>query len=169
MALLVLATELLRLPVAAIDVNARIGKIHDVLIDIETGKFEGVTVSPDWLSRPKFVASGDIVSVDPHGIVIKSADQVVAIEEVVRAKNIWQKKSRLIGMKAVTQSGKGLGRVSDLVISLQTDKVVKIYVDSLLAHRIISWDKVIKIEKRKVVVEDDIALVKGQAAAVEGA
>lgn len=170
MGILILASELLRLPVAALDVNARVGKVHDVLIDIETGKFEGITVSPDWLSKPKFVSSQDIVSVDPQGVVISAAEHIVDIKEVVRAKHIWERKIKLIGLKVITQSGKGLGRVNDLVISLQTDKVVRLYVGSFLQDKVISWAKVVKIDKKAVVVDDDVEMVKaGTAVEMEGA
>lgn len=168
MGILVLASELLKLPVAAMDVGGRVGKVHDVLIDMETGKFEGITVSPDWLSKPKLIAAQDIVSVDPQGVVINTAEHIMDIKDVIRAKNIWEKKIKLIGHKVVTQTGKGLGKVTDLVISMQTDKVVKIYVGSFLADRVISWAKVVKIDKKAVVVEDDLEPVKAQPA-LEGA
>lgn len=170
MAPLILATDILRLPIAALGLQGRVGKVKDVLIDAERGIFEGVTVTVDWLAKPKFVAVADIFAIDERGITVKSPDDVVDLGEVLRAKAIFESKFRMIGLAVVTQSGKRLGKITDLVISTQTGRVVKFYVGSFLSDRVIPWEKVIKVERKKMIVDDDFELAKAASAmAAEGA
>lgn len=160
MALLVLASDIIKLPVAAIDLSARVGKVRDVFVDTDTGDFIGVTVTVDWLGKPKFVTAQDIVAIEPRGLIVKTSSHLVEIEEIVKVKKIYEKRFRLIGLSVITQSGRRLGKVTDLVISTQTNKVVRIYVGSWLQDRIIPWHKIVKIDRKAVVVEDDVEEVK---------
>lgn len=167
MAPLILASDLVRLPVLTIATQNRVGRVRDVLVDAASGRFEGVTVAIDWLGKAKFAAAQDIISIESVGLTVKSPSDVVELAEVVRAKNVYDSKFRLIGLKVVTSSGKWLGKVSDLVISLPTGHVVKIYIASILSlsDRVIPWEKVIKIDRRGVVVDDDLDFIKAVAAA----
>lgn len=154
--MLVLASQILKLPVVAHDVSERVGRVHDLFIDADKGELLGLAISPDWLSKPKLIVADDIRDIDQSGVIIKNHRNIVEIDDVVKIKKIRDDKFRVIGLKVITQSGKRLGKVSDLVISLQTNKIVKFYVKSWLADRIISWQKVVKISRKAVVVEDDV-------------
>lgn len=164
MSLLILATELLKLPVVALAPPSRVGRVYDILIDTDTAQFQGLMVVVDWLSPHKFVSSRDIISIDPSGIVVGSPNDVVSIDEVVRAKAAYKRKFKLIGIKVKTQSGKNLGWVNDAVISIDVNRVVRFYVSNFITDRIITWPKVIKIEKGLMLVEDDFEIAKAQPA-----
>ncbi|MBI3495638.1 PRC-barrel domain-containing protein [Candidatus Berkelbacteria bacterium] len=158
MASLVLASSLLKLPVGTLQPPVKIGKVKDVVIDPKGGRFLGVTVSVSLLQPPLFVSTSDMLAVDHAGVVIKSEEALVEINEIVRAKEALREGIRLIGLRVVTTSNKRLGRVSDLVIDLEGERVAKYYVSSWFSERIFPASAVVKITKKELVVESDEAL-----------
>lgn len=155
---LVLASSILRLPVGTLQPPVRIGKVKDVVIDPKGGAFLGVTVSTSLLKPALFTTAADIIAVDRAGLVIKSEDSLVEINEIVRAKEALRQGVRVIGLAVVTQSRKRVGRVSDLAIDLEGERVAKYYVRSWLSERIIPATAVVKITRKELVIESDEAI-----------
>lgn len=155
---LVLASSMLRLPVGTLQPPVRIGRVKDVVIDPKGGAFLGVTVSTSLLKPPLFTTAADIIAVDRGGLVIKSEESLVEINEIVRAKEAIRQGVRVIGLPVVTQSRKRVGRVSDLAIDLEGERVAKYYVHSWLSERIIPSTNVVKITRKELVIESDEAI-----------
>ncbi|MFY9484348.1 MAG: PRC-barrel domain-containing protein [Patescibacteria group bacterium] len=162
---LVLASSILRLPVGTLEPPVRIGKVKDVVIDPKGGAFLGVTVSISLLKPALFATAADIIAVDRGGLVIKSEEALVEINEIVRAKEALGQGIRVIGLPVTTQSRKRVGRVSDLAIDLEGERVAKYYVRSWFSERIIPSTAVVKITRKELVIESDEAI--GGAAAPE--
>lgn len=158
MASLVLASSMLRLPVGTLEPPIKVGRVKDVVIDPKGGVFHGLTVSTSLLKPPFFLSGSDIIAVDRAGVVIKSTDSLVDIAEVVRAKEALKEGIRVIGLKVLTQSRKKVGRVSDLAIDLEGQRVAKYYIRSWFSERIIPATSVVKITKKELVIESDEAI-----------
>lgn len=161
------ARKLIGLPVAAMDTQSKIGEIRQILVDPENGRLLGFEIATGGILNPKkILATTDIRDWDPNGIVTASIDNLVESKEVVRIKEVLDRKIFLIGMKAKTESGKGLGMVEDLLIDTDTECVAKYYLKDLLGKaRILTADKVIKID-RQIIFADDTAEIPPGAAGV---
>lgn len=161
------AKNLIGMPVAAEDVQAKAGVIHQLIIDPNNGNLMGFVVSLGGLFSPKRVLSvTDILDWDPQAIVTRSSDDLVEAKEIIRIKEILDQKINLLGMRAKTESGKGLGMVENLLIDTDSQRVTKYYLKDLLGDsRIFESEKVQKIDKA-VIFSDDVAEPPAGAAGV---
>ena len=161
------AKKLIGLPIAAVDTQSKVGEINQILIDPNNGNLLGFLVSSGGIFSPKKVLSvTDIREWDPNGIVTESINNLVEAAEIVRIKEILSRKIILLGMRAKTESGKGLGVVEDLLIDTDGQCVAKYYLKDLLGDaRIFTADKVVKIDKQ-IIFSDDVAEPPAGAAGV---
>jgi len=159
------AKKILGLSVAAVDTESKIGEIRQLLIEPENGTLLGFLVQTGGILSPKKVLSAvDIREWDPNGLVTESIDNLVPPAEIVRIKEVLDKKIILIGMAAKTESGKRLGTVEDLLIDTDTNTVAKYYLKDLLGQaKIFTADKVIKIEKAIIFTDDVLEPPPGAA------
>jgi len=161
------AKKLIGLPVAAVDTQSKVGEIRQVLIDPENGHLMGFLVKEGGIfSSTKVLSDIDIADWDPNGLVTETIDNLVPPSEIVRINEILKKKIFLIGMPAKTESGKSLGSVEDLLIDTDTSSVAKYYLKDILGNsRVLSADKVIKIDKQ-ITFADDVGEIPTGAAGV---
>lgn len=160
------AKKLMDLPVAAMDTRAKIGEVGEILVAPENGKLLGFLINERGFSLAprKALAIFDIKTWDPKGLVTESYDNLVDSDEIVRIKEVLDKKIILLGLKARTESGKNLGSIEDFLIDTETEMVVKYYLKDLLGKsRIFPADKVISIETKglpfgdkAVIFSDDV-------------
>jgi len=152
------ARKLIGLPIAAMDTQAKIGEIREVLVDPENGRLLGFLVGEGGIfSTQKALSIVDVRDFDPNGLVTESSENLVAPAEIVRIKEVLDKKIFLIGKSAKTESGKSLGKIEDLLIDTDTQSVAKYYLKDLLGNsRIFTTDKVIKIDKA-IIFSDEVA------------
>jgi len=160
------AKKLIGLPVAAMDTQSKVGEIRQILIDPENGRLLGFLVSTgELLGTKKVLSVIDIKEWDPNGIVVSSIENLIGKSEIVRVKEILKKKIFILGMKAITESGKSLGEVEDILLDTDTECVVKYYLKDLMQSRVFPAEKVVKIEK-EIVFSDDTAEIPTGAAGV---
>ena len=152
------AKKLIGLPVAALESQAKIGEIREIIVDPENGRLLGFLVaSGGLLSAKKALAIVDVRDFDPNGIVTASADNLVEPQEIVRINEVLVNKLFLIGKSAKTEAGKNLGVVEDLLVDTETQSVAKYYLKDLLGNaRILTADKVVKIDK-VIIFSDEVA------------
>lgn len=162
---LILSSDLMRLPVAALDTASRIGSVDTLLVDTDRSMVVGFLISLGLFTKKKFLAMTDIHSIDHQGLVVQSVETLVELQEVVRAKKILDEGIKILGHPVQTDRGKKLGRVSDLLVETQTGQITKYYVHGLLTDRIIPTEKIVKITRQAVIVENEEP-VKAEPAAV---
>lgn len=152
------AKKLIGMPVAAEDVQAKVGEIRQVIIDPTNGNLLGFLVTGGGIFAPKRALSvTDIDDWDPKAIVIRSSYDLVETQEIIRFKEILDRNLNLLGMTAKTESGKRLGAVEDLLIDTENLCVEKYYLKDLLGDaRIFGAEKVVKIDKN-IIFDDDVA------------
>lgn len=161
------ARKIIGLSVAALDTQSKIGEISQILIDPNNGNLVGFIVVTGGILSPKKVLSiTDVRDWDPNGIVTSSIDNLVDSKEIIRIKEILDKKIFLLGMRAKIESGKNLGVVEDFLIDTENQSVIKYYLKDLLGNsRIFLSNKVVKID-HQIIFADDTTEVPTNAAGV---
>lgn len=152
---LVLTTSLVGVAVVASKEKAHVGTIASTFFDIERGLVIGFTITPGWLKASLFVYLDDFVSLNRSAMVVKSKDRVLPLEKVEEVKSLGRKGVKLIGLKVVNQSGKTLGKVSDLAISLENGLIIRLFIGSLWGDRVIPREKIVQITRKKIIIDDD--------------
>jgi len=151
------ATKIIGLPVAAFDTQSKAGIVSDILIDPDNGNLLGFLINEGILVAKKVLAISDVKEWDPNGLVTESIENLVGINDVVRIKELIDKKVHLLGMRAKTESGKSLGEVENYLVDSTCQCVTKYYLKDILGKkRILTADKVIKINKI-IVFSDEIS------------
>lgn len=156
---LILASSFPGLPVTDTK-GKQLGTITGTLIDMDDGVLVGLTVKKSLITPQHFIHFEDIEDMYHSHIQVKKQEYVVPLKDEPRAQKIEKKGFRLIGLRVVTKSGKKIGRLDDMAISLNMGAVVRFYVKSLFMNRIIDRDNVIEVSKKKIVVEDDMTYAK---------
>lgn len=156
------ALKLINLPVAAEDTLSKVGSIRQIVVDPANGHILGFLVAPGgFFAKLKVLSIVDVKFWDPAGLVTAYENNLVNLLEIVRIKNVLDRKIDLIQMPAQTESGKSLGQVDDFLIDTDTESIVKYYLKDLLGKtRVMPADKVISIDK-KIVFADDAAVEAG--------
>ncbi|KKQ18687.1 MAG: hypothetical protein US31_C0002G0032 [Berkelbacteria bacterium GW2011_GWA1_36_9] len=157
------ATKLMGLPVGARDTQAKVGVIRQILVDPQNGSLLGFLVQTNGFFTPqKALSIIDVIDWDPNGLVTESIDNLVDPLEIVRLKEVIAKNIYLLGMKAKTESGIGLGEVENFLIDTDTQSVTKYYLKNLLGtNRILMSDKVFQIDKAIIFTDDVVEPPEG--------
>ena len=155
--MLIQASDLIGLPVGALNTQSKIGQVQKIIIDPANGKLLGFEVKKSgFFSKNKILSAADILEFEQQGLVTGNEENLVNPEEVIRIKEVIGEKIKVLGAKAITESKKYLGRIYDLLIDTDNLMVVKYYIKNLWQDRIVPSNKVVKIEKKGVIFAEDI-------------
>ncbi|MBI2589604.1 PRC-barrel domain-containing protein [Candidatus Berkelbacteria bacterium] len=145
-----------QLPVAALDEEARVGTVLDVVLHPDTGELIGFWIQPmGWLSRKKALSSRDVVSYEAQAIIINSHDSLLSPDEIQPFKSATRRRERWLGKRVESEEHEYIGRVSDLVIETDLEMLAKIHVNQLFGpERIIAREQIVKVTPKIIVVRD---------------
>lgn len=150
------AGNFIKLPVITQD-GQYVGKIEKIVFSSEQSLMLGFFVKTrDFLSKIKVISTQDILVYHRKMIILNSIDSLVEINEIVRIEQEIKKGLKIIGANALTESGKNIGKVYDLLIDTDSGMILKFYTTSIFGQRIIPTEKVIEINKKGVIFSDDI-------------
>lgn len=161
----ILLSTIFKVPVYALDIQAKVGFVDSYVIDPKDGRLIGFLIRKNFFKPLKILAFDDVIEINANAIVTKAEEQIMEVSEIVRAKDILNAGIKVLNQKVVTNSRKSIGRVEDLLVNTQTGMITKYYVKTLLESRIIPAEKVIKITHKEIVVQDDVLESKIQMAA----
>jgi len=157
--MLIQASTIIGLPIAAMDTESKVGKIENIVVDPDSGELVGFFVKPlGMFARNKVLSALDVIDIDKNGMVVKSEESLVDLSEIVKMEQIIKKNIKIIGQKAITESKKYLGKVNDLLIDTESALVLKYYIGDILENRIIPNDKLIKITQNALIFSDDVVM-----------
>jgi sporulation protein YlmC with PRC-barrel domain len=162
------ASKLIDMPVGAIDEQAKIGKVADIVINPEDGKLLGFIVSSGLLGFHKLtIGWPDVIECDENGLVIQTSGNLMPIADNVRIAKAVENEFTLDNIPVETKSGHRLGNLYDYAVNMELGSLTKIYVRQLLPpqDRIISRSNIIAITKEKIIVRNLPAKVKVKAEA----
>lgn len=140
--------------------RALVGICEDLIIDFSNGKFMGLLVREGFGKKHlKTIAEKDIEGIGQNFFLVKSYSVLGETDEIVRIKEILDKKIRILQNKVVTVSGQNLGKVYDYTLDLKTGYLSRLYVRPtalfvLSPDYIINFSQIISIERDKIIVED---------------
>jgi len=139
----------------------KIGKLHDLIIDVVKGALAGISVQlPDETLR--LVEAQDICGFGPDALMIAADESAVTVQDST-LKTLPLAKHNLIGSNVVTESGKLLGQVAHVYLRL-SDTVMLIYevrssiFDKLLGHALFfpaSQGRAISADYARIVVAEE--------------
>lgn len=131
-------------------------RVVDLIIDPENGKIVAFSVAP---GNKKLVAPMDVRSWT-NQILIRSHDDIVDAEDLLRANEVLRLNTPIIKNKVVShKDGESLGRVYDYAVHTELLVLKKIYVaKSILGlarmnDRIIPFKAIYEIMPKKIIVD----------------
>jgi uncharacterized protein YrrD len=153
--MLVELSRLKGMPVGALEEGVLLGNIEKVIINPDDIRLIGLLVKPrGFFKEPKAVSFLDVVDVDSSAVVIRSAEGLVAADEIVRLGNLLKYKFEFIGLPVRNKQKKNIGRVTDAVVETASGDVLRIYVHSLMSDRVFERSFVEKVTLKEVIVRD---------------
>lgn len=160
-------SKIKNIPVGVMDEQKAVGSVEAPVIFADDAKVIGFLVRlKGIMSQKKVVSFADVVDLDGKGLVINSADNLLAIDEILRIKDILKQGFKLIGLPAKTKNKKYLGRITDSVIETTSGDIIRIYVKNLLDERIFERSMIHDIKPKEVILTfDDRKSAKKEVAA----
>lgn len=155
--MLITASNLIGKPIITAEEKEIVGNVFEIIVSPENGKVEAF-LSKAMFKKPHVVSEQDVLDVGKNGVIINDAQALILPSEIIKVNEIIKKKIKILNAKAVTKSKKKLGVVEDFVIETDTAQVVKFYIKGglFLPARILSSDNVIKIEKNRIIFQDEV-------------
>ncbi len=166
--MLILVSHLVDRPVVTFDEAEALGVIRDPIIDPANGKVVGYFLGHGFLGmKQDVITSGDIVGFDKNRVIVQKEEAIRSAEDEPRIREILNKKIAVYGANVLTESGKHLGKATDLLLDTELGMIVKYYVHGMLQDRIVPAEHVITIEKRGIIVDDTAPSASAVAAEAE--
>lgn len=149
------SSQLIGLPVASQEDNKKVGIITQIIFEPTDGALLGFLVKPEkFLSRTLALSVADIHEYDKQGVVIKNAEALVPVEEIVRFKKVLESKIKVVGANVKIQGGTTIGKVYDTLINLDLAILDKIYISGILQQgHIISAEHIVKIDRHGITID----------------
>jgi len=150
--------SLLGRSVISIQTQKNLGKIKRGVVDPDTGRlvaFELKTaLTRNWLA---------LVDVREYGedeILINSEGKLLILDDLPRVKKLLQSSLKVVQAKVFTESGRFLGRVSDVVFDEHSGEIIKYYIaqpfllNPLRAYLILDRKQILRVERKGLIVKD---------------
>lgn len=131
-----------------------LGKIDRLVVNATGLRLAGAVVIASKL-YPTFhgLFFDDVIQIDRAGWLVKSAPPKTNIKELDK---IALRSGAIIGVKAVTESGDGLGHVSDFFFEAETGEIARFVIRHFLKERIIPRQFVVSVTPQAVVFQDEV-------------
>ena len=151
-----LYSQIIGKPIGALAEKAKVGTVKDIVVNPEDSRVLAALVQSGFLGwRRGVVDWRDMRAFDDHGVVVSGAQNVLALEEIVRVRDLIKRGFSLLGLRVITTTGVRLGLVRDFEINWEMGALVKIYVRGFWGpKRIIGRSAIVRIELDCVVVKN---------------
>lgn len=151
------ASEILNKPVLTLGDNISLGKISEIIVDPENGHISGFLIS-QLFAQPQVVAETEVLDLTKTGLIVASEDALAKPSDIIKIQEILSKGIKILNARAETESKKALGKVENFLIDTESASVVKFYIRGGIfsPSLVLPSDKVIKIEKGKIIFSDDL-------------
>jgi uncharacterized protein YrrD len=101
-----------------------IGKVKDLAVDPTGREVLGIVLSDGLLSGTRVALWKAVQAVGPDSVVLDSAGSVVKAKSAPEIKAVLGKKSKVKGLKLLTNKGKDLGKITDTVFDEATGDII---------------------------------------------
>jgi sporulation protein YlmC with PRC-barrel domain len=160
--LLKLHSQLVGLSLMGLREGREAGRIHDVVIEPDTGRLLAYVVGSGLLQGTRIIAASDVREVSPDLAIIDGADDITTPDEIIKVQSILRDGYRLQGARVVSESGQRRGRVADYAVDVVTHSLERLNVRQTVPPKelIIPRAEIVRIEPRRVVVKEELAPAK---------
>lgn len=133
-----------------------VGTISFLAIDPAQGKLVGLIFTRGLFAKQAFVvAPKNIMNAGDGIIMISSPEAVDPIDEIIRARDVFQSKIDFFGMPAFSESDQFIGHCKDLLVDKESFFIHRFYIQNGPQERIFTRDHVIGVTNKKLIVKDD--------------
>jgi|GEM_PF-1256719 len=142
--------------------QTKIGSVADLIIEGSEPKIAAFVLESllPLRSQLKVISSEDVVGLEDSLVYIKGEESIIKLSEVVKLADYFNDGLTGIGQEVVTRDGQKIGKVADYLVDSETLEIRKIYAKSLLNERVISSNEIYKIEKKKIIINDNLKTAK---------
>lgn len=147
------ASSILKAPV--LDVTGRkVGSVDTCVYRADEARLYGLQVSRgSVVSKFGSLLIDDIISLGSKSVIVDSGELIG--KHLKDLDSIAKETGTIIGVKAVTESGKVLGKVFDLLFDSDTGFIVRFYIRRhVLSERIIPRQFLVSITPKQIVFRD---------------
>ncbi|MEJ7654211.1 MAG: PRC-barrel domain-containing protein [Chloroflexia bacterium] len=117
--------ELTGLPVMTFAEGEQIGKVKDILFDPEQNRVVALLVDEGgWFSSAKVVPWQNVKTVGVDSVIVPDKSAVVKVDDDPYIKRIMENDNILAGTKVMTEDGRDLGTIGDMLMDDSTGEVV---------------------------------------------
>jgi len=144
-----------------------IGQVAESIIDPDTGKVIAFALKT-W-RRNKWLTLIDVLDFGARELIIGSENKLLPLDDLPRVKKIKESKLVVLNAQAITESGRYLGKVSDLVFDEHSGEILRYYIarpfilSPLKAFLILDRKEISRVERKGVIVKDPEEKVPAQA------
>jgi len=150
--MLIEMTTLLKLPVYSSS-NIKLGVVDRCLFDETKVALAALQVARAQVLT-KFLALNfnDILSLSRQAVIVDN--EKVLTDNLGELDELKSRAGAVLGVRAKTESGKSLGRISDVLIEGQTGGITRFYLRQFLSERIIPRQYLVAITPEAVIFKD---------------
>jgi len=115
--MLVLGSRLNETPVMSLQTGTRLAHTGAALIDPANLKIMAFSLDGPLLQEhPSFLSVADIRELSGVGMIIDSSDELLALDDVIKFKALYELGFKLIGMNVIDEHKKKLGKVDNYTV-----------------------------------------------------
>lgn len=155
--MLKLLSTIIGRPVISQRDGRRVTTVVEAVGDSATAKVVAYKIG----AGPSLLSTTDVLAYLDDGLVVSDADALQPESELVRVKQLGDTRTKFLGSKVVTEQGKRLGTVNDILIETDGHFLIRLHVRPswparLFANeRIVSRERIVRLSAREVVVRYD--------------
>ena len=115
--MLILGSRLLNSPIMSLQTGAKLAQTLKPVIDPSNLRVLAYEVEGPLLTeKPTFVRTDDIREYGRLGMIIDSNDELLALDDVIRIKQVYQLGFPLVGVRVIDEHKRKLGKVEDYTL-----------------------------------------------------
>ena len=162
--MLIAYDRLLNTPVMSLQTGAELAKTKEILVDPRDLTVVAYELDGQMLDEhPSFLRPVDVRELSSLGLIVDSSDEFVALDDVIRIKQVSGYRFNLIGLQVIDERKKKLGRVQGYNIDSGSFSVQQLIVkrpilrslseSELLIHR----SQILEVKESHIIVSSNEA------------
>lgn len=156
-------SRLLGCPVLSLHVGGRIASVSELIVDPDDLKIIACRVEGPLVGKEvgEILPMESVREFSRLGMIVDSADEFVAPDEIIRVKKVLDLNFRLVGLKVESKQGVKLGKVSDFTVEPATWQVqqliiqrplIKAFLDPELT---VSRNRIEEVNDYKIIIKEE--------------
>ena len=163
-------SQVLNSPVITLDEQVNLGVVSDIVLNKTDFTIKAFLVhTMPIIPIRKLVSFSDVVEIASNAVLVQSDDALSEMKDSVRVKEAVKDKAHGIGQRVYTKSRKFIGVVYDYTIHSETGKIMKLYIKTFLSDRIIGTETIYKVERKRIIIEDEFETISSKITEMETA